>query len=359
MIFYKKLKSNTVTIKDILAVETFKDEIRVMEKVDTPRTFRVLPLPVIIRTKQYLAKLLQHIKADMWHNQIAIGYNPYKHAGQMYKQLKSMYMVFDVDVKNWDGTVLAQVQQMVNDVVIEFYSGKNKRGLRLLLNSVINGYVMVGDALYQTTHSMPSGSWITALFNSFYNKVLSAMSYSRACRVDGITPNLDEFKMNVDWAMGDDKQCGATVNTYKQFNAIRFKEACDEWKIVVTNGDKTPITAASTSLSNVSFLKRTYKYNSDLDRMVAVLSYDTILNTIQWYDSKSDYFAAMQGKLLSMSVECYLHSETLWASLYNKFYKTDNGKIFNYFSVEEIIDILNSENGFEVVNELRGKTYTY
>ena len=161
----------------------------------------------------------------MWNNHVAIGYNPYRDAGKMEEMFKKMHIVFDVDVKNWDGSVLAQVQQMVNDLVMEFYVGEERNSLQLLLNTLINGFVLIGDGIYQTTHAMPSGSRVTALFNSLINKALSAIAYSRACRIQKQQTDLMKFKKCVDWAMGDDKACGATYELKDLFNAITFRDA--------------------------------------------------------------------------------------------------------------------------------------
>jgi len=354
--FDYKLRNNELKITDILAIETFKDEMRTEAKADTPRTFRVLPLPVIARTKQFLANLLIQIREDMWENQIAIGFNPYLHAHKMKETFDKMAIVFDVDVKNWDGSVLAQIQQMINDVVLDNYIGTDKDSLGLLLSTLINGFVLIGDHVYQNTHAMPSGSWVTALFNSLINKALSAISYSRACRLKKINPDLEKFKQCVDWAMGDDKACGSTDDLKYLFNAVTFRDSCQELNITVTTGDKRPVVLPYTPREELSFLKRTFKYHPKLNRFVAILNKETIFNTLQWYNSDSDYYNAMQGKILSMAVECYLYSIPTWVTLLH-FFQNNVADRYNQFTEQEIIDILNSEDGYRQMLNLLEKDY--
>ena len=45
-----------------------------------------------------------------------------------------------LDFGKWDGSCHAMIQDLVNDVVMEFYTGENRKVLSVLLMSVVRGF---------------------------------------------------------------------------------------------------------------------------------------------------------------------------------------------------------------------------
>lgn len=351
--FNTECEINRVDIKHIVARETFKDELRTTKKVDIPRTFRVLPVQHIVGTKMCLGNLMKHIRKNMWKNGIAIGLNPYKDWDRLFGILKQCDGVFDIDFGKWDGKVHPLLQDLVGDTVFARYHGEHKAMLRVILDSIVRGYVLVGDALYTTTHSLPSGTWVTALFNSMINKCLSAMCLYRAMKKDGKVATIDDFMKLCDWAMGDDKLCGATPGYAKYFNALTMKDIAIDLGMDCTDGCKNPITQPFVDLPNVVFLKRNFRYDWKMDKIKCPLSMETILNSLGWYDKKKDLDVVMTGKAIAAQIEGFIHSPQLRDKLYNVCKK--EFPLTPYMTDEHIRDILGAEDGYQKVMKLLEK----
>jgi hypothetical protein len=356
--FLSDSETGNVSIQDVISRESFKDELRLEHKIDKPRTFRVMPLNHIVATKQLLAKVFVHIRKHFDENGIAIGLNPYLDWDKIFAKLSSMKIVFDNDVENWDGGLHCELQDALNDVIRDKYKGSKKGLLDVILNTIVRGYVLVVDAVYMTTHSMPSGTWVTALFNSLLNKMISAMSYYRYFyKMHGYEPTPESFRTLLDLAMGDDKLCGAPESQKEYFNALAVRDVTADMGMKCTDGLKNPIVTPSLPLSEVSFLKRKFKYHFKLRKYVGPLDLETLLNTIQWVDSTKDYEEVMIGKSIAVQTEAFLHSPELRDQLYHIMKKSIPS--IPYMDDDRIIKIMSRSDGYSEIMEKLGKDFLY
>lgn len=352
--FKLQCEMDSVNIKHILAKETFKDELRAEHKVDIPRTFRVLPVQHIVGTKMCIGNLMKHIRKNMWVNGIAIGMNPYKDWDRLYTMLTECSVVFDIDFGKWDGKVHPLLQDSVNEVVLNRYKGKNKKLFEVILNSIVRGYVLVADKLYATTHSLPSGTWVTTLFNSFMNKMVSAMSFYRSYKKDkGCEPSVKQFYELVDFCMGDDKLCGARKRNEKYFNALTVQDVASDLGMDCTDGNKNKIDKPGVDIRNLVFLKRNFSYHPILKRVMCPLSKETILNTLQWYDKTKDLDVVMNGKIISVQIEAYIHSPKFKDELFRVCKEVY--PLAPFFEDTRILEILDADYGYSHVMCLLGK----
>ena len=143
------------------------------------------------------------------------------------------------------------------------------------------GFVITFIAVWATTHGLPSGTWLTLLVNCLINKAITALTLYRNkpdCTVRDI------FNV-VDYVMGDDKVFGAPAGYETFFNLKTINQVAMSLGMTCTNGDKTPITKEHQPLDKLTFVKRHMRKHPQLERIVGVLSLETILNTLQWYDS--------------------------------------------------------------------------
>jgi hypothetical protein len=304
--FEKDCVNGTVKLEQILAKECLKDELRPVEKSVKPRTFRIMPLHHIFATKLCLGNLMKHIVDNRWENGICIGFNPYVDFDRLYKELAHLNC-FDGDFGNWDGGCNPLIQDMVNDVVFSRYKGNHKEMLRVILDSIVRNFVLMKDALYLTTHSMPSGSWVTALFNSLINRSLTAICYYRNCKRLGITPKLLPCLSIRDFVIGDDKIVGVPKCLKDVVNAFTMKELAESLNMRYTDGTKGEITSAFKPLNECVFVKRNFRYHTRLNKMVGALSLQTLMNTVLWYDQTRDASEVMDGKFTVLQFESYLH----------------------------------------------------
>jgi hypothetical protein len=305
--FRSKCRNDSIEVRDLLFYEAMKDELRPLEKIDKPRTFRVAPLHHTFLVKKLLGKLFIHCKKNMWHNQMALGMNPYKDWHKLYKILKQCHINFDGDFGKYDGAAPAQVQDAIAELIMEFYDGDEPEVLRVLLSSMIRTFVLIKEKLWVTTHSMPSGCWVTAFFNSLLNRFLSAMVLYTEKVKRGEEPTIEDFNKLVDFVMGDDKICGTPYELKDYFNALTVKEFVESIGMEYTDSQKGAITQESKLLHECEFLKRTFKYHKEMGKVVGPLALKTLINTLRYSDRNKDYDTVMSGKMTAFQFEMYLH----------------------------------------------------
>lgn len=282
--------------------EALKDEIRNTEKEGVPRSFRVSTIHQQVLTKKYSAQLVSQVMNQRLDNQVSIGCNPVAEWPIMYDKITKRN-VFAGDIAKWDGAMVPAVQRAVNEVIMEKYKGKNSKVLSFLLDNLVNSLVIAGNKTYVMTHSMPSGSFLTAFYNSIVNRFYTAMWYKR------LTPLaiVGEFNAQVlDYVYGDDKVV-AVVPSRADLNAISMMEFFRSLGMDFTDALKRPITHEYDYLSEISFLKRTFSFHNKIQRIVCPLDLRTLFNTISWVDSKKNLDVVMEGKIDSVYRELFLH----------------------------------------------------
>ncbi|APG77358.1 hypothetical protein 1 [Shahe heteroptera virus 4] len=339
---------------DFMCNETFKDELRKSTKVGDPRTFRVMPLGHMWWTKKIFGKLLKHFKEHRMETGISVGYNPYKDADPLAKQLLLCEATGDADFGKWDGTIVAAIIRLITDVMKEFYTGEHDYVIDWLTNTIANSFVLVNDEIWATTHGLPSGTWLTLLLNCLLNKCLTSLVIYRYKP----NPCVDDVKNVVDFVTGDDKVFGADKELSKYFNLLNIKNVSESLGMDCTNGDKTKITKASQPFDKLTYVKRHFRKHPILNRYVGCLSLDTIFNTLQWVRTDvDDTHEAMLGKMRSMQVESYLHSPYLFNELTNIF--NINYPFDAFFSEDKVIKILQSDEGYDYITNLQGKNFSF
>lgn len=335
---------------DFMCRETFKDELRKSAKVDTPRTFRVMPLGHIWWTKKIFGELLLHFKNTRMSTGISVGFNPYLDGDRLAKKLLKCVKKGDADFGKWDGTILAAIIRLIMEVASEFYLGNHPYMIEWLINTIANSFVLVNDEIWATTHGLPSGTWLTLLLNCLLNKCLTALVVYRY-KPDA---TVEDVQAIVDFVTGDDKIFGVDEDMAPYFDLLKVKEVTESLGMDCTNGDKTAITKDTQDFEKLTYVKRHFRKHPVLKRYIGCLSLDTIFNTLQWVRSDvDDKHEAMMGKMRSMQVEAYIHSPLL----FNELTKIFEAKFpFDaFFEESKVIKILNSPDGYEEMMNLRDK----
>jgi hypothetical protein len=338
-------------IRKVLCIETFKDEIRVEEKRETPRTFRVMPLGHIFYCKKLMGKLIQHFKDHRLEFGVGVGLNPYKDFDTIARQLKECTVLGDLDFKKWDGSVPVDILQIIKTVLLKYYEGRDNKLLERLLETTIRSYVLIYDGVFATTHGVPSGTWLTLLINSLTNAGLRALTIFR----NGGT--LEDTFSVVDYNVGDDKIFGSKGQQTSMYNLKTLAAVAKSLNMECTNGDKTPVVSFSQPFSKLSFLKRSFIYHKEYDRYMGALSPETIFNTLQWYDKTKDYNIVMEGKVKAMQVESYIHGLQFY-NMYKR-YIEDNALGSLLFPDVTVIDILFNTADYKLVCSLADKDISW
>jgi len=356
--FLGRVESDNTIWEDFLSKEVFKaNEVRNEEKVDKPRSIRVMPLEHIFLTKVIFGKLQKHFKDNRAEIGVDIGFNPYKDSDRLYKKFQEYHIVGDADFGNWDGSLNAVIMTAMFDVFRERYKGQySERVFEFLATSICRSFVLVADELMATTHGMPSGVWLTLLLNCLMNMALTALTIYREREKNGEVATVEDFKRVGKNVTGDDLKCAAPKDLAHIYNLQTIAETAASLGMSCTNGDKTPITSAGHPLEKLSYLKRHFRYHCELKRYMGCLSLSTIMNMFQWVDKTKDIRDALTGKMNACLVESYIHSPALYKAMY-EFFNEQTSNMYRLLSKERVIKILDSDDGYKEVCQLSGKFF--
>lgn len=309
---YSQVKNNEFVVDDWLWTECLKDEVRNDEKNGVPRSFRIGRLPIQIIAKKLTGDLVAKVMKNKWFNGIMIGCNPFTDWQAMYSELAHCFGVFDGDVGKYDGGMLPQFQHLVAKMLVKKFIGsiEDRDVLGAISNNTVCALVVILSQIFCTTHSMPSGSFWTALFNSFINRMYTSVWYHRECLLSGKEPSIHEFfDLIVDFVYGDDKLVGIRKNTSMRLTAVSMCEFFRSIGLDFTDANKQPITYDYIGLHEMSFLKRTFVYHPKIGRIMCPLSKRTLMNSLAWYDSKKDLSVVMKDKFSAFQRELFLHTD--------------------------------------------------
>ena len=239
------------------------------------------------------------------YNNIMVGMNPFVEWPEMYDNLRACKGVFAGDIAKWDGSMNNMVQDAIKEVILEFVPTPHKKICRLILDNAIRSIVAVQDDLYVTTHSMPSGHYLTAILNSMVNRFYTAMWYEREIG-DG---NTVRFVSDIiDYVYGDDKLVGVKSNI-ERLHAISMLAFFNSLGMGFTDSLKKDIDTPFQTLDDVTFLKRYFRYHDELKRIVCPLELRTLQSGLSFYDKTKDLDIVMKAKIDTYQRECYLWPE--------------------------------------------------
>jgi len=300
----EKSHNGVVEWKHLIWVECLKDELRNEEKEGVPRSFRIGTLTQQFLMKKYFGKFVEHIMNNRTFNKIMVGCNPIKEWGVIYEAMKTG-KVFAGDIKNWDGSMNAEIQSLVAKKLLANSTSPDKNLITALLSTLTNSLVVVGNDTYLTTHSMPSGSYLTAIMNSLVNKLYTAIWYYRNVK----KPTVQDYWDSIDdFVYGDDK-LNVIRKHEKDLNAITMKQFFESVNMGFTDSLKKPIDTPFQSIEEVTFLKRSFRYHNLLKKIVCPLELRVIHNTLSYYDCNKDHQLVLKDKINAAQREFYLHPE--------------------------------------------------
>lgn len=305
-----QLKQHIFPWKNFVWVESLKDELRGVEKEGLPRSFRVGTIHQQVLSKKYLGDLVQKLMAARDFNGIMVGVNPFVEWDNLAKRL-SNYHLFAADVKQWDGGMLVQVQRAVAQQIIKKFRGTNSetKALELLLETIIHSLVIVQDDFYLTTHSLPSGHFLTAIFNSLVNRFYTAMWYYRQLSSNKRTVCVKRYFEDVlDLVYGDDKVVGVKSN-FDILTARSMRDFFTSIGLGLTTSTKGPIDFDFQTLDEIDFLKRKFVFHKELNKYMCPLELRTLYSGLSFVMSDKNMSEVLDDKIHNIQRELYLHPD--------------------------------------------------
>jgi hypothetical protein len=279
--------------------DTLKDERRPIAKVEAGKT-RVFcggPVHFTIAFRKYFLGFAAWMMHNRNANEVSVGTNVYSPDwNDIVRKLASRaasklgVKVVAGDFANFDGSLSSQILWAILDAINEWYDdGKENAQIRhTLWMHIVHAIHINRDVIYQATHSQPSGCPITAILNSIYNSIIIRIAYI-ICAQQHFEQTGEDYR-SMKWfnifvsmvSYGDDNLIGINEKILTWFNQISITSALLVIGHEYTDEAKTGLIVPVRDITEVAYLKRHFKWNPALNRYVAPLDLDTVLEIVQW-----------------------------------------------------------------------------
>lgn len=301
-------------------MDTLKDERKPIEKAHKTRLFSAGPLDYLIVCKQYFNPIVALIQQARNECHISVGTNPYSTDWDRIGRLlflKSRNVVAG-DFEGFDASQHQRMLEMCGEILIELsrrFCGSTEEDvkvMRVLLVSLFNSIHITGREVYQWTHSLPSGHYLTAIINSIF------VLFSFACVWQlefGTTYYIARlfFEECGIVAYGDDHLVTIPDSRLTTFNQLTLPALFRKIGLSYTMEDKDAVAQAPCrKLTEVSYLKRSFRWDENIGRWLAPLSLSTVLETPMWIHKCPDPRAQTIENLEWALKELSLHNDFTW-----------------------------------------------
>nr|QJI52113.1 MAG: hypothetical protein 1 [Dicistroviridae sp.] len=332
-------------VLDHIFMDTLKDERKPIHKAHKTRLFAAGPIDYLIACKQYFNPIVALLQKNRNWCHISVGTNPYSQDwDEIARSLlrKSDQMVAG-DFEGFDASQHQRLLEASGEVLIELsrrFCGSTKediRVMRVLLVSLFNSIHITGKEVYQWTHSLPSGHYLTAIINSIFVNIsflciwqlAFSMSYASArsfYQLCGIV------------AYGDDHIVSIPPSVLEKFNQLTIPELFKIIGLSYTMEDKdATATIPSRKISEISYLKRGFRWDESSGRWFAPLSLDTILETPMWLHRCPDRKLQTIDNLEWAIKELALHDEEIW-KIYSPILMREGERLGHYTLYKEHLE---------------------
>jgi hypothetical protein len=191
------------------------------------------------------------------------------------------------DFKHLDGSEDPAIHNRTFKGINEWYGFCDTQAtlirLRLSVEITNSKHIFMSKWLVEWMSSLPSGNPMTAIINTIYTHIAF-----RACWIIIELPISDFRKCVYLIVLGDDNAFHVHKLYRDRFNEITLCDAMAKVGLVYTTELKTKATVPFRNLSEIEFLKRSWKFDFDLGVYVAPLRLESIANMLNWTKSKSD-----------------------------------------------------------------------
>jgi GTPase SAR1 family protein len=318
-----KLRSRTEKIIELakqgkrsvhIYADTMKDE-RLPIGKGKIRAFSASAVDATIVNRQYFMDCLVNSYENHVHNGMAPGLNVFTGWPIAAKRLSKFTKCVAGDYSGFDARHVANVMEKVLIVVEMFYHNSTEEDRtvrRVLFEEIMHSVHIHGKKIYQWEGSLPSGAFLTTFVNCIMNLMYLMMAYVH------LVPdsNFDEFFKYVSVLVyGDDNIMSISDEKIEQFNGLSIQSFMPNVNQEYTPEDKSKTMYKYRKLTEVSFLKRGFRFEDFDQKWVAPLSLDTIMESPYWYRATANPMDTITQNVDNFFQEGSLHGEEKFKEL--------------------------------------------
>lgn len=306
--------------------DTLKDEKVKYEKmiIGKTRLFSGGPFILLILFRMYFGAYMDMFTDANINIGSAIGVNPY--SVQWDSLARNMLRFCDThseeafifgDYSGFDTSIMVILMNAVLGIITRWYGNTTEQQISdnkirtLLWMEISNSRHVFRGKVYEWQGRNPSGCAVTALLNTMVNNILFRMAWQFA------DIPIDEFNTHaVIIALGDDNGCGVHKKYRKVFNENTMPylmhlcgmKYTDETKKI---GVKLKVLR---SITECSFLKRSFVYDKSLGRWIAPIEMASITEMLNWTSKGRAGDQIAVDNILNALSEMSLHGPILFNS---------------------------------------------
>jgi len=301
--------------------DNLKSERRTIEKVlsGSTRLFNGSPFIYLVVFRRYFGRFAQFVHLNSVSHGMVTTINPYSRRwDEIAQAVKSRSdgrdpPVCDGDFSKFDGSMLTDFAWAILQIINEWYDDGNDRIREVLWLEVVNSRHIVNNVIYEWFGSLPSGNPLTLIINCMNNQLIH-----RYCFYKAFGFNL-KFDDHVTLFVTGDDLLMAVSNSFKElFNGVTVKDMMLEIGYVYTSSDKTSDVVKFKKLSEVSFLKRSFRYEKARNRYIACLDITSVREIPLW-SKKGDYLAVASSNVEDFLNELSLHDIDTWKKYHKQY----------------------------------------
>jgi len=303
----------------ILFVDSLKDELRKFEKVRDPRMFNVGPWHYLVVWRRLFGSGMMWISDNKIANGMVVGVNPYSIDWDfLAKRMSSKGPDCGAgDYKAYDASEDAPLIHMSCIVFNLLYNDEYSLARQVLFLEAENSRHIIHDLVYEWDGSVPSGHPATTHINNISNHLLFRYCWYA---LNGFK---EEFIVNFSTyvylaVQGDDNIFNVSPAFKEIFTESNIAKVMLTQGMNFTSDSKTAGNASLRRLEELTFLKRSFRYERFYDRYAAPLSLDTVLEIPYWTKDNSHALEIVHQNIETSMRELSLHSPDVfnrWAPL--------------------------------------------
>lgn len=305
--------------------DSLKDELRPREKVRTGNTrlFSAGNVALLIVSRMLFGSFQLFYVKNKIHNGGTLGMNPYSDDWHyLASQLLSMPDSNGVnyigagDYSGYDKSEVPLPHEYIVDEINKFYDDEFILARTTLIKELTHSRHIFRGVIYQWHGGMPSGHPLTSLMNCIYNHVSFRMCWKSMLRdcEDMIDLGDCAFDKHVKlYVHGDDNVFAVSPKYAELFNPEFISEAMfDTMGLVYTSETKSQSAVDWRSLSQVEFLKRSFRYDSEIRMFVAPWRLSELLECLYWTKDNSQRIQIVHDKMELVLRELSLHGREVF-----------------------------------------------
>lgn len=309
--------------KHHIFTDNLKDERRPLEKVEAVKTrlFSGAPLAYTVAFRMYFGRFMAWYIGNNISNGSAIGLNVFGLDWDLLaKKLAHFSNPSDYgfgagDFSGFDGSEKPAIHWAILNIINELYDDGpiNQQVRKILWYDLVNSKHIREDSVFAWPSSLPSGHPCTTIANNLYNHISFNLCWIQlGLPVFGPESFYERVYLVT---MGDDNLYSVHPKYRDCFNEFAVSREMAKLGLTYTSEIKGEhLHAALRKLNEVSFLKRSFRWDSSLAIWVAPIELDVILDIPNWTKRNDDMRDAITTDNVEVALmELSLHGKDTYA----------------------------------------------